>query len=175
MLFSGSAKRRKAVAYYRHSAEDKQENSVPLQRDFVHELLKKHDIEIIHEEADEGVSGLTANRPGFSRLFQNWILNPSAPQFDYVVVYDVSRWGRFEDADEAGYYEFQCKQAGKEVVYARRGFSTEEQRGQRIQQIQRRLAYNHLCRARRADNLLECTKRLPAGLHCCWLLSSHGL
>ncbi len=129
MLFTGSAKRRKAVAYYRHSAEDKQENSVPLQRDFVHELLKKHDIEIIHEEADEGVSGLTANRPGFSRLFQNWILNPSAPQFDYVVVYDVSRWGRFEDADEAGYYEFKCKQAGKEVVYARRGFSTEEQRG----------------------------------------------
>ena len=129
MLFSGGIKRRKAVAYYRHSAEDKQENSVPLQRDFVHDLLRKHDIDIIHEEADEGVSGLTANRPGFSRLFKDWILNPSAPQFDYVVVYDVSRWGRFEDADEAGYYEFQCKQLGKEVVYARRGFSTEDQRG----------------------------------------------
>lgn len=129
MLFTGGTKRRKAVAYYRHSAEDKQENSVPLQRDFVHDLLQKHDVEIIHEEADEGVSGLTANRPGFNRLFKDWILNPSAPQFDYVIAYDVSRWGRFEDADEAGYYEFQCKQAGKEVVYARRGFSTEEQRG----------------------------------------------
>lgn len=129
MLFRGGAKRRKAVAYYRHSAEDKQENSVPLQRDFVHDFLGKHDIEIIHEEADEGVSGLTAHRPGFNRLFKEWILNSAAPQFDYVVVYDVSRWGRFEDADEAGYYEFQCKQLGKEVVYARRGFSTEEQRG----------------------------------------------
>lgn len=129
MLFTGGVERRKAVAYYRHSAEDKQENSVPLQRDFIHELLQKHDVEIIHEEADEGVSGLTANRPGFNRLFKDWVLNPSAPQFDYVVVYDVSRWGRFEDADEAGYYEFQCKQGGKEVVYARRGFSTEEQRG----------------------------------------------
>lgn len=129
MLFTGGMKRRKAVAYYRHSAEDKQENSVPLQRDFVRDLLQKHEIEIIHEEADEGVSGLTANRPGFNRIFKEWVLNPAAPQFDYVVVYDVSRWGRFEDADEAGYYEFQCKQAGKEVVYARRGFSTEEQRG----------------------------------------------
>lgn len=129
MLFTGAAMRRKAVAYYRHSAEDKQENSVPLQQDFIRELLQKYDIEIIHEEADEGVSGLTANRPGFNRLFRDWILNASAPLFDYVIVYDVSRWGRFEDADEAGYYEFQCKQAGKEVIYARRGFSTEEQRG----------------------------------------------
>jgi DNA invertase Pin-like site-specific DNA recombinase len=129
MFFKEDARRRKAVAYYRHSAEDKQENSVPLQRDFVHDLLRKNDIEIIHEEADEGVSGLTANRPGFNRLFKDWVLNPIAPRFDYVIVYDVSRWGRFEDADEAGYYEFQCKQSGKEVVYARRGFSTEEQRG----------------------------------------------
>lgn len=129
MFFFGSPERKKAVAYYRHSAEDKQENSVPLQRDFIRELLIKNDIDLLHEEADEGVSGLTAQRPGFKKLFDAWILNPEAPHFDYVVVYDVSRWGRFEDADEAGYYEFQCKQAGKEVIYARRGFFTEEQKG----------------------------------------------
>lgn len=130
MSFLKSTSRKKAVAGYRHSAEDKQENSVPLQRAFIHEFARKHNIEIIHEEADEGVSGLTANRPGFRRLFDDWILNPNAPHFDYVLVYDVSRWGRFEDADEAGYYEFQCRRMGKEVVYARRGFpENEEQRG----------------------------------------------
>jgi DNA invertase Pin-like site-specific DNA recombinase len=130
MGFLKTTRQKKAVAGYRHSAEDKQENSVPLQREFIREFARKHNIEIIHEEADEGVSGLTANRPGFRRLFDDWILNPKAPPFDYVLVYDVSRWGRFEDADEAGYYEFQCRQMGKEVVYARRGFpETEEQRG----------------------------------------------
>lgn len=126
MSFFGGSEKKKAVAYYRHSAEDKQENSVPLQRDFIRAFLQKHDVEILHEEADEGVSGLTANRPGFQRLFKDWITNPKAPRFDYVVVYDVSRWGRFEDPDEAGHYEFQCKQLGKEVVYARRGFPTDD-------------------------------------------------
>jgi DNA invertase Pin-like site-specific DNA recombinase len=124
MSFLLNQQRKKAIAYYRHSAEDKQENSVPLQRDFVVDFLKKYDVELIHEEADEGVSGLTANRPAFQKLFNNWILNVSAPDFDYVVFYDVSRMGRFEDSDEAGYYEYKCKQMGKEVVYARRGFPT---------------------------------------------------
>jgi DNA invertase Pin-like site-specific DNA recombinase len=117
----------KVVDYCRHSAEDKQENSVPLQREFIREFCNKHGFEIIHEEVDEGVSGLTANRPGFQRLFKNWILNPQAPHFDYVIVYDVSRWGRFEDPDEAGHYEYQCKLAGKKVIYARRGLPAEDQ------------------------------------------------
>jgi DNA invertase Pin-like site-specific DNA recombinase len=113
---------KKAIIYLRHSAEDKQENSVPLQREFIHEFAKKHNIEIIHEEADEGVSGLTANRPGFQRLLNNWILNDDAPDFDYVIFYDVSRLGRFENSDEAGHYAYLCDQRGYEVVYARRGF-----------------------------------------------------
>lgn len=130
MGFLKSTSTKRAVAGYRHSAEDAQENSVPLQREFVRSFARKHDIEIIHEEADEGKSGLTADRPGFRRLFDDWILNPKAPSFDYVLIYDVSRWGRFEDADEAGYYEFQCRQMGKQVIYARRGFpESEEQKG----------------------------------------------
>jgi DNA invertase Pin-like site-specific DNA recombinase len=26
--------------------------------------------------------------------------------FEMILVYDVSRWGRFQDTDESGYYEF---------------------------------------------------------------------
>jgi len=122
MFILGQQNKKKAVAYYRHSAEDKQENSVPLQRDFVRDFAQKHDIEILHEEADEGVSGLTANRPAFQRLFNEWILNDEVPEFDYVIFYDVSRLGRFEDSDEAGHYVYMCTQRGLEVVYARRGF-----------------------------------------------------
>lgn len=127
MLSLNEKRVRKAVAYYRHSAEDKQENSVPIQREHAEKFAREHAIEIIHEEADEGKSGLLSTRPGFERLFNGWILNPDAPAFDYVLVYDVSRWGRFQDQDEAAYYEFRCKQSGKKVVYVSRGFPKEEQ------------------------------------------------
>lgn len=128
MSFLQKKQHKKAVAYYRHSAEDKQENSVPLQREFVRKFLADHNVLLIHEEADEGVSGLTTKRPAFQRLLHNWILNRDVEAFDYVVFYDVSRLGRFEDSDEAGHFAYECKQRGKEVIYARRGFPVEGQK-----------------------------------------------
>lgn len=119
--------RKKGVAYYRHSAKDKQENSVAIQRGHTHNFTDKHYVEIIHEEADEGESGLSADRPGFQRLFKEWITNTNAPFFDYVFVYDVSRWGRFQDQDEAAHFEYLCKQNGKKVVYVSQGFPKEEE------------------------------------------------
>lgn len=113
---------KKAIAYYRHSAEDKQENSVSIQREHTEKFARENYIEIIHEEIDEGKSGLIANRPGFERLFSNWVENNKAPLFDYVLVYDVSRWGRFQDGDQAAYFVHLCKKHGKEVIYVSRGF-----------------------------------------------------
>jgi len=113
---------RKAIAYYRHSAEDKQENSVAIQRQHTEKFALENNIQIIHEEADEGKSGLLANRPGFERLFTDWVENPNASPFDYVLVYDVSRWGRFQDQDQAAYYTHLCKRYGKDVVYVSKGF-----------------------------------------------------
>jgi DNA invertase Pin-like site-specific DNA recombinase len=123
MLFFSQQTRKKAIAYYRHSAEDKQENSVAIQRQHTHKFADEHNIEIIHEEADEGKSGLLANRPAFERLFANWIENSNAPHFDYVFAYDVSRWGRFQDQDQAAHLTYQCRKHGKEVVYVSRGFT----------------------------------------------------
>ena len=37
--------------------------------------------------------------------------------FNCILVYDISRWGRFQDADEAAYYEFICRCAGVAVYY----------------------------------------------------------
>ncbi|PZF72595.1 recombinase family protein [Taibaiella soli] len=122
MLITTQQISKKAVAYYRHSAEDKQENSVALQRQHTEKFARDHNIEIIHEEVDEGKSGLLATRAGFENLFTYWIENPEAPHFDYVLVYDVSRWGRFQDQDEAGHYVFLCKKRGKEVIYVSKGF-----------------------------------------------------
>ncbi len=59
----GPAKVR-AVAYYRHSAQDRQENSIPIQRDQVREWAEQNGVEIIREFADHGKSGLNAeDRP----------------------------------------------------------------------------------------------------------------
>jgi len=127
MVSISGSRIKKAVAYYRHSAEDKQENSVSIQREHTQRFAIQHKLTIIHEEADEGKTGLLANRPGFERLFRDWILNANAPPFEYILVYDVSRWGRFQDQDEAAFYEFRCKQHGKKVVYVARGFSEEGQ------------------------------------------------
>lgn len=126
MLSASQQTYKKAIAYYRHSAEDKQENSVAIQRGHTERFAQENNIEIIHEEADEGKSGLLANRPAFERLFNDWVENPNAPHFNYVLVYDVSRWGRFQDQDQAGYFVHLCKKHGKEVIYVSRGFVNSE-------------------------------------------------
>jgi DNA invertase Pin-like site-specific DNA recombinase len=122
MFINSQIPYKKAIAYYRHSAEDKQENSIAIQREHTQKFAREHHIDIIHEETDEGKSGLLASRPGFENLFINWVENPEALVFDYILVYDVSRWGRFQDQDQAGHYTFLCRKYGKEVIYVSRGF-----------------------------------------------------
>lgn len=45
--------------------------------------------------------------------------------FDHILVYDVSRWGRFQDVDESAYYEFTCRQAGIKVCYCAEEFDND--------------------------------------------------
>ncbi len=116
----------KAVAYYRHSAEIGQENSVEIQQDNIRAFAEKHDIEIIHEFADRGKSGLNAEgRPAFNEMME-WV--ETKDDFVLVLVLDVSRWGRFQDTDLSAHYESLCTQHGKQVVYTNIGFGRDEDR-----------------------------------------------
>ncbi|HMH98705.1 MAG TPA: recombinase family protein [Bradyrhizobium sp.] len=45
--------------------------------------------------------------------------------FDVILVYDVSRWGRFQDVDESAYYEFIRKKAGIQVLYCAEQFEND--------------------------------------------------
>jgi DNA invertase Pin-like site-specific DNA recombinase len=47
------------------------------------------------------------------------------PDFEHLLVYDVSRWGRFQDIDESAYYEHLCKRAGVRVTYVAEPFLAE--------------------------------------------------
>ena len=49
----------------------------------------------------------------------------SRVDFEAILVYDVSRWGRFQDADESAYYEHICTRAGISVHYCAEQFEND--------------------------------------------------
>jgi DNA invertase Pin-like site-specific DNA recombinase len=70
-----------------------------------------HNIAIVRTYSDEGKSGLKIEgRPGLRQLIDD--VRGGNAGFDIILVYDVSRWGRFQDVDESAHYEFVCRQAG---------------------------------------------------------------
>lgn len=121
-----SQTRLRAVAYYRHSAEIGQENSVEIQQDNVRSFAERHDIEVINEFADRGKSGLNAEgRPAFNEMM-DWVR--TRDDFVLILVLDVSRWGRFQDTDLSAHYESLCTQHNKQVIYTNIGFTRDEDR-----------------------------------------------
>ncbi len=46
-------------------------------------------------------------------------------EFSSILVYDVSRWGRFQDAYESAYHEYICRQAGVSVHYCAEQFEND--------------------------------------------------
>lgn len=71
---------------------------------------------IVRTYADEGRSGLRIKgRPGLIELIED--VQSGQADFGHILVYDVSRWGRFQDVDESAYYEFLCKRSGVQVEY----------------------------------------------------------
>lgn len=116
---------KRAVAYYRHSAQDKQVNSIPLQREQVRQWADQHGLEVIQEFADHGKSGLsTEGRFAFLDMLENWVKKRN--DFRYILVLDVSRWGRFQDTDLGAAISQECTQHGKTVVYTSLGMPNQE-------------------------------------------------
>lgn len=115
-----SAPRFRAVAYYRHSAQDRQENSVAIQQEQVRQWARENGVDIVQEFADPGKSGLTAEgRDGFNDMMENWV--KVRTDFEFVICLDVSRWGRFQDIDLSATYSAECKRHGKQVIYTTLG------------------------------------------------------
>ncbi|MFO0821520.1 MAG: recombinase family protein [Pirellulales bacterium] len=115
----------RAVAYYRHSAQDRQENSIPIQQDQVREWALKNGVEIIREFADAGKSGLTSEgRPAFTEMMEEWVKKRT--DFHYILCLDVSRWGRFQDIDLSAQFSAECKKHHKQVIYTTIGKPRED-------------------------------------------------
>jgi DNA invertase Pin-like site-specific DNA recombinase len=79
---------------------------------------------IVRSYEDAGKSGLQLKRrEGLKALLAD--VKSGHADYKVILVYDVSRWGRFQDADESAYYEFLCKDAGVNVEYCAEQFQND--------------------------------------------------
>jgi DNA invertase Pin-like site-specific DNA recombinase len=104
------------AAEYLRMSTDLQESSIPLQQTAIRQYAAAHGYEVVATYSDEGKSGLQIkHRQGLRRLIQDVVGGQTT--FRLILVYDVSRWGRFQDTDESACYEFLCRNAGVAVHY----------------------------------------------------------
>jgi DNA invertase Pin-like site-specific DNA recombinase len=112
-----------AAQYIRMSTEH-QQYSTENQADIIRDYAAKRGFEIVRTYVDEGKSGLNIEgRGALQRLLAD--VKNGAADFKAILVYDVSRWGRFQDADEPAYYEFICRSAGIQVHYCAEQFEND--------------------------------------------------
>jgi len=112
-----------AAAYVRMSTEH-QQYSTSNQMDVVREYAKRRGLEIAKVYSDEGKSGLNIQgRDSLAQMIQD--VQGGQINFSCILVYDVSRWGRFQDADESAYYEYLCRRAGVTVHYCAEQFEND--------------------------------------------------
>ena len=112
-----------AAVYVRMSTEH-QQYSTSNQMDVIRQYAKQRQMEIVKEYSDEGKSGLNIQgRDALARMIKD--VESGEARFSCILVYDISRWGRFQDADESAYYEYICRRAGVAVHYCAEQFEND--------------------------------------------------
>lgn len=128
------------VAYVRMST-DHQKYSTENQLDVIRSYATARGLQILRIFEDTGRSGLRLDgREALQNLMAE--VRTGHADFKAILVYDVSRWGRFQDADEGAYHEHVCSRAGIRVHYCGEQFENDGSIG---------------------SNLLKTVKRVMAG------------
>ena len=150
-----------AAEYVRMSTGE-QLSSIPIQKQTIRRYAASHECEIITTYADSGRSGIDIkHRTGLRQLVLD-VLGGQAP-FRTILVYDISRWGRFPDIDESAHYEFICRSMGISVQYCAEPF---ENNGTLASEIMKTLK-----RAMAAEYSRELAIKVSEGMR--WLVG-HG-
>lgn len=111
------------VAEYVRMSTENQKYSIPNQQAAIREYATEHGFSVCRIYVDAGKSGLLVkDREGLRELLRDVVAGVS---YKAILVYDVSRWGRFLDADESAHYEFLCKSAGITVHYCAEPFQND--------------------------------------------------
>ena len=112
-----------AVQYVRMSTEH-QQYSLTNQAAAIQRYAESHGFLIVKTYFDHGRSGLMLKyRYGLQQLLRDVV--SEEPGFQVILVFDVSRWGRFQDTDESAHYEFLCRSAGVPVHYCAEPFAND--------------------------------------------------
>lgn len=127
---------RRAAQYIRMST-DRQDLSPLIQKDAIAAFAVAHAIEIVKSYEDAGKSGVDmTNRPRLKQLLKDVA---EGAQFSEILVYDVSRWGRFQDTDAAAYHEYHCRLHGVQVIYVSESFANDHAPGSVLIKSMRRV------------------------------------
>lgn len=119
-----------AVAYVRMST-DLQKYSTENQLAAIQLYAEQRGCKIIKVYEDSGRSGLNIKgRDAFRELIDD--VESKKANFKLIIVYDVSRWGRFQNADESAHYEFLCSRAGIAVHYCAEQFENDGSLGSHL-------------------------------------------
>lgn len=119
-----------AAAYLRMST-DMQATSTDNQMEVIAAYAERFGFTIVKVYCDEGKSGLRlSGRDGMQQLLSD--ASTGTARFSVVLVCDVSRWGRFQDPDEAAEIELRCKRAGIAVHYCAEQFDNDGSLGSSI-------------------------------------------
>lgn len=112
-----------AAQYIRMSTEH-QRYSPDNQRAAIALYALERGFEVVETYQDSGKSGLSlSGRNELKRLLGD-VLSGSA-RYEAILVLDVSRWGRFQDTDQAAHYEYLCRSAGIPIHYCAEPFDSE--------------------------------------------------
>ena len=113
------------AAQYLRMSTRQQHYSLESQAETIQAYARCHGFSIVRTYSDAGRSGLRLkDRPELMRLLTDVTSGKAA--FKAVLVYDVSRWGRFQNCDEAAHYEFICRSADVPVHYCAESFLNDD-------------------------------------------------
>ena len=113
----------RAAEYVRMSTEH-QQYSTENQSQVIRKYAEDRRMQVVRTFLDSGKSGLRMEgRNALKDLIQ--IIQLGKADFDVILAYDVSRWGRFQDADESAYYEYICRRSGINVHYCAEQFEND--------------------------------------------------
>lgn len=126
----------RAAQYVRMSTEN-QQFSTDNQMESIARYADQHGYEIVRTYADEGKSGLNlGGRAGLQQVLKD--VEDGRVDYKALLVYDVSRLGRFQDPDEAATYELRLRSAGVDVQYCSEQFKNDGSIGSSIIQTVKR-------------------------------------
>lgn len=110
------------AAQYIRMSSDGQDLSPEMQMSAIEQYARRRGMAVVQTYFDSGRSGLTIEkRPQMRKLLQD-VVDPHCA-FSTILVYDVSRWGRFQDTDASAYYEYHCRLHGVDVRYVQEPYT----------------------------------------------------